>query len=194
MINKLIQLDQELLIYLNGLHTPFFDKLMWLITENYLWLPFYIFLLYLLIRKFGKRAVLVILFLAIGVAISDLVSVNVFKNVFHRLRPSHAPGIEQLLHYVNNYRGGDFGFVSSHAANTFMVAVFLLQVFRNKWLTLSLLIWCSLMSYSRVYLGVHYPGDILCGAALGSTLAYFLGLLYKWTDRKWYDERKVPVK
>jgi undecaprenyl-diphosphatase len=107
-------------------------------------------------------------------AITDLASVHLFKNVFLRLRPCHEPALSGLVHLVNNRCGGSYGFVSSHAANTFGLAIMVLLLFKklNPWIGYGMVIWAAMVSYSRIYLGVHYPGDILGGALLGSFAAW----------------------
>jgi undecaprenyl-diphosphatase len=98
-----------------------------------------------------------------------------------RLRPSHDPVIGNQIHIVNNYRGGLYGFISSHAANTFAIAVFLALLFKRKVFTISIIIWASIVSFSRIYLGVHYPGDVLCGAILGTGLGFLIIFVLNYT-------------
>ncbi|HON19216.1 MAG TPA: phosphatase PAP2 family protein [Salinivirgaceae bacterium] len=99
---------------------------------------------------------------------------NLIKVLIQRPRPSHNSELEGLLHFVNNYRGGQFGFVSSHAANTFGLATIVSLIFRNKTWVVAMFLWASIVAYSRIYLGVHYPTDILCGAALGILIAFMV--------------------
>ena len=115
--------------------------------------------------------------IGLAIGLSDFVASSVFKPMVERLRPSHVPELEGVLHIVNGYRGGQFGFMSSHAANSFALATFFALCMRSRSLSTVLFIWATLNAYSRIYLGVHYPGDVICGAALGSFsayLAYFL--------------------
>ena len=106
------------------------------------------------------------------ITLSDSVAARVIKESVQRLRPTHNPAIESLVHIVNDYRGGSYGFVSNHASNTFALAVFLSLLFRNRYFSIGILIWAAVVSYSRIYLGVHYPGDIIGGALLGVGWAY----------------------
>ncbi len=168
MIETLKQIDTELFLMLNSVHAPFWDKLMWHISGKLEWLPFYLLLIVLIIRRYKWKSVVVFVGLAITIVLADRISVVGFKEVFQRLRPSHDPQISHLVHIVNNYRGGHYGFVSSHAANSFGLAVFMACLFKNKYWTITLLLWAFIVSYSRIYLGVHFPGDIIGGAILGS--------------------------
>lgn len=172
MIDRLIQYDKSLMLFLNGMHNAFFDKIMWVISARDTWIPLYIALLVWLIWKSGKTSVYPILFALVAVGLSDFISVHAFKEVFHRLRPCHDPEIGQMMHLLHHYCGGLYGFVSSHAADTFSLAVFLSLVIRSKWFAVCMIGWAAVVSYSRIYLGVHYPGDILGGALLGSFIAY----------------------
>lgn len=149
------------------------------ITSKIFWIPFYLGLVYLTYLKFGWRVFIVGIFIAILIAIGDRSSVLLFKNVFERLRPNHNPLLSEVIHYVNGSGGGGkFGFVSSHATNSFAIAVFssLLLRSRFKFIFPAMLFWAALVSYSRVYVGVHYPADILGGAILGT----FVGVLVFW--------------
>ena len=135
--------------------------------------------------------------LAVGVVIliADQVSASIIKPLVGRLRPSRNPDLQSTIHLVNGYRGGMFGFVSSHAANCFGIALFLAFLFKNRAFTWLMIAWASLMCYSRIYLGVHYPGDIVCGAILGVTAAAIVYYLMKWLGKKkpeWFDISFTP--
>ena len=167
MFRWLLEFDKKIFLYLNGIHSAEWDTFMVWITGNVLWIPLYVFLLSMIIY-WGRpySFIFTILFLAIAVGLSDYISV-IIKNLVERPRPSHNSEITHLVHIVNNYRGGRYGFVSSHAANVFAAASFLTHQFKHyKW-NLLLFGWATLVSYSRIYLGVHYPLDIICGATLG---------------------------
>ncbi len=177
MIEWLIDIDTQLFLFLNGIHSPTFDTLMFRISGNLIWAPLYIGILYLLFNKYGLKGLWLLLGIALVVTLADQISVHFFKNVFERLRPCHNPEIKELVHTVSRC-GGKYGFVSSHAANTFGVAMFLHLVLSKKWFSISIFLWASLVSYSRIYLGVHYPGDIIVGALLGLTLGKVVHSLY----------------
>ena len=181
MIEQIINIDKSILLYLNEMHAPFFDVIMWWISQSITWVPLYAFLLFLIIKNFGyQKGMIAILFLILTVVVSDKISVKLFKEVFERLRPSHDEGLKGLVHILNDYRGGLYGFVSSHAANSFGIAVFSILLFKHIYPSLIyiMLIWAFLVSYSRIYLGVHYPLDIFCGGILGSMVALFLYQFY----------------
>ncbi len=167
MIETLLNWDTQFFLFLNGLNSPFWDPIMVFASGKLTWLPFYLLLIFFIARKHGWKTLWWLVAIALVIVASDQISVGLFKNVFQRLRPCHTPDLNGLIHIVGKC-GGKFGFVSSHAANTFGVAVFLSLLFRNKWATLGLISWAAFVSYSRIYLGVHFPGDILCGALLGA--------------------------
>jgi undecaprenyl-diphosphatase len=173
-MNALLRLDQSLFLAINGWHSPFFDQVMFFISGAHSWIPFYLLLLYMVFHSYGKKGWWVLLLVAITILFSDTGSVVLFKNTVQRLRPSHEPALAGMVHIINGYKGGQFGFVSSHASNNFALLVFLIIFLgkKYKWLPPVLFVWVFLIIYSRVYLGVHYPGDILCGAIYGALIGY----------------------
>ena len=169
-------IDSQLFLWLNGLHADWLDPVMVSITEMWPWIPLYGLWLFLLFRQYGKRGWWVLLAVALVVLCSDQLSAHVCKPLFHRLRPCFNPELEGLVHLPKGLPGGRYGFVSSHAANTFAIAAFLTPVLRKPchWIGWVLYGWAFISSYSRIYVGVHYPGDIICGAALG----ILIGLMF----------------
>lgn len=185
MLEYLNEVDTQLLLFLNGAHNAYFDELFWLVTGKFAWVPMILVLLFCSFRKNWKVGVAMVLAIAVVITLCDQVSSGIIKDAVCRLRPTRNPDISSLIHVVNDYRGGQYGFVSSHAANSFGVATFLLLVFRNKMFTWVILLWAAVLSYSRIYLGVHFPGDIICGGLLGSALGALVYLLYVRIKRAW---------
>jgi len=148
-------------------------------SEKLIWIPVYVFFLYLIIWNFKKSSYWVILSAIAMIIVSDQLSVHAFKNVFMRLRPCHEPELEGLVHLVKNKCGGDFGFVSSHAVNHFAMAAFFSVIFfkRIRYFIPLIMLWAAFISYSRIYLGVHYPGDVICGGLVGAALGFLFGKL-----------------
>lgn len=178
----LLKLDRQFFLAINGWHSPFFDEIMYVLSQKLVWAPLYAILLIMLWLVYRRNFWYIVPLIILLVTLTDQVSVVLFKDIFHRLRPCHEPSLEGMVQLVRGQCGGKFGFISSHAANTFGVAIFagsLLKV-RFKWLLPVLIFWASIVCYSRVYLGVHYPGDVIVGALVGSISGYFILLLFKW--------------
>lgn len=175
MLEKIINLDQKLLIYLNNLGSTTFDFFWLSVTKQSNWVLFFVFLLYLIYKKFGtKNTLFILLFIALIVAFTDQIT-NLFKNGFQRLRPCTDSEINQLIRVVKSSE--TFSFFSGHAANTMAVSVFLYLVLRKKYHYFYLLfLWPLVFAYSRIYLGLHYPIDILAGYLFGFISG---GLFYK---------------
>lgn len=168
MIDELIEIDKKILVFLNGFHTPLLDPVMLVITKTFFWTPLYAILIFFLFKNFKKEAWLILLGAAVTIFLTDQITSSIMKPYFERLRPSHDPSMQGLLHIVGDYRGGLYGFSSGHAANTMGVALFTWLNLRSiyRWIGL-IFIWAILMSYTRIYLGVHYPGDIMVGGTIG---------------------------
>lgn len=187
MLDTLLKWDTQLFLFLNGLHSPFWDPIMVFASGKLTWLPLYLLLIYFIARKHRWTTIWWLVAITLVIVATDQISVGLFKNVFQRLRPCHTPELQDLIHLVGRC-GGQFGFVSSHAANTFGVAVFLSLLFSKKWVTYSLLIWAAFVSYSRIYLGVHFPGDVLCGAILGAGIGISI-----WLPANYFINKKKSL-
>jgi len=187
MFEKLNLWDTDVFLFLNGLHNTFSDFLMYWISNKYIWIPLYVFFLFLIIKKYKWKSLVVLGFIILLIFLSDQISV-IIKESVQRFRPTHQEEISDLVHHVKGYKGGDFGFISSHASNSFALAVFLIGLFGKqfKYFTPLIIFWAVLISYSRIYLGVHYPGDVIAGALLGSILGLVLGKLNQFFLKKKY--------
>ena len=195
MIDQLISYDQQLFLFLNGLQSLMFDFIMYWLSEKLIWVPLYAFILYHMLRENRSGFWLVVILIALLVTLTDQISVQVFKNVFHRLRPCHEPALEGLVRILNGQCGGKYGFVSSHACNTAGIAIFSGLMLKNrfKWFLPFMISWSVVVSYSRIYLGVHYPGDVLAGIMVGSTLGFAVYSLWYFINSKMNRGNRQPL-
>ncbi|MGH7493624.1 MAG: phosphatase PAP2 family protein [bacterium] len=193
MLETLQTIDTRLLLWINGSHTPLWDEIMWFASGKWSWVPFYLMLIAVLSWKFKKNAVPMILLIALLILMSDQLASGIFKPLVQRLRPSHEPGLGETLHIVNGYRGGLYGFMSSHAANSFALAFYLTLVAASqlKWLPFVLIPWALFVSISRVYLGVHYPSDVLAPVVFSLLIAWCVSYLYHQIIK--YVRRSHPL-
>ena len=179
-LSTISEADRDLLTTINFDGPTGYDFFWAMYTDKWTWIPFILVIVYCLLRPGNwKHRLLIIGSVALLFLLSDFVVSSFIKNVICRPRPSHDPAVMSLLSYVNDYRGGAYGFPSNHASNGFATATFLALLFRNRWVTLSAFLWAVGSCYSRMYLGVHYPTDILCGALLGTLFAFLVFILYK---------------
>lgn len=177
------QLDQQLFLFLNSVNSPFWDKVMLFLSMKVVWAPLYLVILIYLGKKYKKKFRIIILFVILAVALTDQTAL-IIKYSFDRLRPCHEPSLQGLVHLVKGECGGKFGFVSSHAANSFNVALLSLMFIKKRWYSVSIIFWAAAVGYSRIYLGAHYPGDVLCGAIVGSLIGWSVYRMYKRTDNR----------
>ncbi len=184
------RIDQQFFLFLNSLNSPFWDQVMHAISGKLIWIPLYLAILIFLGIRYKRRFLIILLFIILAVTLADQISVHLFKNLVQRLRPCHEPALEGLVHLFNGECGGQFGFVSSHATNSFNVALISLLLIRKRWFTISIILWAAVVGYSRIYLGVHYPGDVICGSLLGALVGWSIYNLYILTDNKILRYRK----
>lgn len=184
MLEELLHIDTDILLAINGWHAPWADRVMWIISEKTTWIALYGLLIGLLINKYPRASaqavkwlrkvpvcavMIVVIVLAVGAA--DFIASGILKDLVARPRPTRVPELEGVLHLVNNYRSGQYGFVSSHASTTMACALLFSLIWRNKIATIGLMLWVAMNCYSRMYLGVHYPLDIIGGLLVGALVA-----------------------
>ena len=194
MLEQLLHIDTEILLAINGWHAPWADTLMWIISAKATWIPLYLLLIGLLVWRYRKpvmtsvkwlqkvpACVVMIAMIGLAVGAADFIASGILKELVARPRPTRVPELEGVLHLVNGYRSGRYGFVSSHAANTMVCALLFSMIWRKKIATVGLMLWVAANCYSRMYLGVHYPLDILGGLMVGCLVAMTAYvLLWKW--------------
>ena len=171
-LESLIEFDKQLLLFGNSFHTPFWDNFISIFSGKFIWIPAALTILYVIIRTEKRNSLWVLLFLAITIVLADQISSSFIKLLVARWRPTHEPTLQGLVQIVHGYTGGRYGFVSSHAANSFGVALFTSLLFRRKLYTWTIFIWAIVNVYTRIYLGVHYPFDIIGGAMVGLGCAW----------------------
>jgi undecaprenyl-diphosphatase len=180
MLETLKSIDESLFLFLNAQHNSFFDPLMWLFSEKLFWGPLYVWFLWLLYKKYPNHYWTVLLTTALLIVASDQLC-NLVKDSVIRLRPSHEPHLQTIVHTLNGYLGGTYGFYSSHASNAFAVAFFMITILakKRKYIIPVTMGYAILTAYSRIYLGVHYPGDIIIGAIVGTLLGTGLAFAHE---------------
>ena len=185
MLERLIHIETEILLAINGWHAPWADTLMWIISAKETWIPLYALMVGLLIWRYRQPSttrvkwmqkvpacVLMIIVIGLAVGAADFIASGILKDWVARPRPSRVPELEGVLHLVNGYKSGRYGFVSSHAANTMACGLLFSLIWRKKITTCGLMLWVAANCYSRMYLGVHYPLDILGGLIVGALVAW----------------------
>jgi undecaprenyl-diphosphatase len=185
MLEKILDYERPAFFLLNGSDYPFLDRFMWLFSGKEVWLPLAVVILAILVyKKPWREYLLLLLAIALVITLCDQFASHLCKPLFARLRPTHHPEFMDQVKIIFNYRGGLYGFMSSHAANAFGFAVFMSLLFRYRVFTLAIFCWAVLTAYSRVYMGVHFISDIVCGAMAGALFGYGTYVLYVWIRKK----------
>lgn len=194
MIDFLNEIDQNLFLALHHLvRSESIDHFAWLVSERWVWVPMYTVLLWWLLRSFGwQRCLVLIPAIALATLCADQICSSYIRPLVERLRPAHPENpIVHMVSVVYDYRGGMFGFPSCHASNTVMLATFIRLLSRSRWLSLWLFAWVALNCFSRIYLGVHYPGDLLFGALIGALCASLWYAVSRYFLRKFFGENAL---
>lgn len=185
MLEKELAFERDAFFFLNGSDSSYLDSFMWLYSGKVVWLPLAVFIMTVLIyKKNWREYLLIFLSIALVITLCDQFASNVCKPFFSRLRPTHHPDFMDQVKIVFDYRGGKYGFISSHAANAFGFATFMSLLFRYKFFTCSIFTWSILTAYTRIYLGVHFISDIICGMLTGLFLGYLVYIVYRYIRKK----------
>ena len=181
-LQYLVEKDTDLFLWVNSFHTSFWDVFMPLYSAKYVWIYFYASLLYVIIRNYSlKTTLLWLVAVTLLIFACDQITASVIRPMVARLRPSNLENpLSEVVHVVNGYRGGSYSFPSAHAANSWGLAVFMILLFRRTWISLTMVFWALLTCYSRMYLGVHYFGDLLVGMLIGCVFAVIIYYLMVW--------------
>lgn len=198
LVEKILPYERDVFLWLNEHHTPFWDDFMSLYSSKEIWIPLAVVGLIIFVYKVKwKEALLLIICATVIGLLSDLVSAEIIKPYFERLRPTHHPDFKKVVEIVDGYVGGRYGFISNHAANGFGVAIFSSLLFRYRYLTITMILWATTTAYSRIYLGVHFLSDVVGGAIWGVLIGFFVYYIYL-TSRRYIlkvpvEDLKIPV-
>lgn len=185
MLDKFLPYEENLFFLINGTNSNFLDNTMWLYSDLKIWMPIaFVLTINIIYKTSWTKWLPVLLAITIVFILCDQFSSHLIKPLFERPRPTHYPGIMESVRTLNGYTGGRYGFISGHATNAFGFAIFTLLLFKNKYYTIVILIWAALISYSRVYLGVHFISDITVGAISGIILGMLVYKLYQVAGNK----------
>ena len=193
-LQRLVDIDKQVMLALNGSNSLYLDGVMKIYTSTSVWIPVALVLLLIVLKNNSLRGILLtVLAVALTIVATDQISSNLIKPLVGRLRPCNDPSIMHLIDTFNGYRSGGYSFMSSHACNSFGIFTIVSLIIRNRTLSLSLFLWAAINSFSRIYLGVHFPGDILCGALVGIAIGFVVYLVYGFLRKRieyssvWYS-------
>lgn len=186
--------DQELFLFLNSLHSHYWDGFMWIFTAKLPWVPMYAAILYVICKNMRPAvSLLTVIAIVLTIVYADQICATLIRPLVERMRPSNPNNpISEWVHLVNGKRGGRYGFPSCHAANSFGLAFFVMLLFKNRLLTIFILLWATINSYSRIYIGVHYPGDLFVGMLVGLSGAILMYKLYRYALRRFVKNDLHP--
>jgi undecaprenyl-diphosphatase len=195
---NILPYERDIFLTLNNSHSDFFDYFMVLFSSVFIWIPLVIVIIFSLIYKTKwQEALLVIIAFVLLIILCDQISASIIKPLFSRLRPSRHPDFENFVTIIDGYRVGRYGFISSHATNSFGIAVFSSLLFRYRFLSVTIFLWAIINSYSRIYLGVHFISDIVGGIIIGSLLGLFTYYLYSYARCRFLhipkSEKHIPI-
>ena len=186
MLEKELQFERELFFFLNGSNSTLLDNFFYICTNRWTWVIFYLCFLWIFVHKKNwKEIVCILVAVILLVLLTDRISSGLFKPFFHRFRPTHHPDFMDQVKILFGYRGGEYGFISGHAANAFGFATFCALIFRNRIFTCTIFLFAFFNAYSRIYIGVHFISDVIAGAFVGALIAMFIYMIYNWVRRRW---------
>jgi undecaprenyl-diphosphatase len=194
MLERILDYEREAFLLLNGSHSPFWDRFMWLYSEKSVWIPLAVFIITILTyKKNWRESLLILLAIILVITLCDQFASHFCKPFFSRLRPTHHPEFIDQVKTVFNYRGGNYGFISSHAANAFGFAMFMSLLFRYYIFTATIFVWAACSAYSRIYLGVHFISDIVFGSTAGMLFGCGIYMFYIWIRKQLQRKMKTEI-
>ncbi|MDR2920097.1 MAG: phosphatase PAP2 family protein [Tannerella sp.] len=189
MFEKIIPYEENLFFLINHAHTAFWDNVMWLYSDLVIWIPLALLVIFTIVYKTNHiEYLLILLSIVLVFCICDQLSTHIIKPLIARPRPTHYPTIMEHVHTLYGYSGGRYGFISGHAANSFGFAMFTALLFRNKFYSVIILLWAVIISYSRVYLGVHFFSDVVGGMIIGIIIGYLIYKFYLFLRKQFIEK------